>query len=138
MAWMNQERKATLAPRVKEILKRYGLKGSLRVRHHSTLILTIRSGRLDFIANAIAEQSWRNPPRANSDAYAGSEGYLQVNHYHLSRSFSGECLEALVELTDAMNAGNHDRSDLMTDYHDVGWYTSISIGSWDRPYEVLS
>jgi len=36
MAWMNQERKAALAPAIKAALKKYGLKGSLSVNNHST------------------------------------------------------------------------------------------------------
>jgi hypothetical protein len=30
-----------------------------------------------------------------------------------------------LELRDAMNSGNHDNSDIMSDYFDVGWYVSI-------------
>jgi hypothetical protein len=32
--------------------------------------------------------------------------------------------------------GNHDRSDIQSDYFDVGWYVDVNIGSWNRPYEV--
>jgi hypothetical protein len=32
---------------------------------------------------------------------------------------------AQIELRDAMNNGNHDNSDIMSDYFDVGWYVSI-------------
>ena len=39
MAYVSQELKARIAPRVKEILSKHGLKGSLSVRHHSTLVL---------------------------------------------------------------------------------------------------
>ena len=51
MAYFNQERKKAMAPKIKEILKKYGLKGSLAVRHHSTVVLNIRSGEIDFITN---------------------------------------------------------------------------------------
>ena len=40
MAYMSQERKAEITPKVKSILKKFGIKGSLSVRHHSTLSLT--------------------------------------------------------------------------------------------------
>ena len=39
MAYMSQEKKAKIAPKVKEILKRYGIKGRLGVNNHSTLVL---------------------------------------------------------------------------------------------------
>jgi hypothetical protein len=35
-----------------------------------------------------------------------------------------------------MDIGNHDRSDIQTDYFDVGWYKSVNIGTWNKPYEV--
>jgi hypothetical protein len=33
-----------------------------------------------------------------------------------------------------MNMGNHDNSDIMTDYFDVGWYVDVNIGLWNKPY----
>jgi hypothetical protein len=39
MAYMNQERKARIAPVVKDILKKYHIKGSLSVRNHMVLVL---------------------------------------------------------------------------------------------------
>jgi hypothetical protein len=43
MAFMNQERKAKLAPAVKAVLKRYGVKGTLSTERHS-ISLNIKSG----------------------------------------------------------------------------------------------
>ena len=37
MAYMNQEKKAVIAAALKPILKKYKLKGSLRVHHHSKI-----------------------------------------------------------------------------------------------------
>ena len=51
MAYMSQETKAKIAPVVKEILKKYKVKGSLAVRNHSTLVLNIKQGPIDFIGN---------------------------------------------------------------------------------------
>ena len=47
MAYMSQERKAEIAPVVKAICKKYGIKASLAVRHHSTLCLDRKSTRLN-------------------------------------------------------------------------------------------
>ena len=49
MAYFNQERKAQKAPAIKAILKKYGVKGSLAVRNHSTFVLNVKSGSIDFI-----------------------------------------------------------------------------------------
>lgn len=39
MAYVNQAPKARIAPQVKQVLDKWGLKGSLGVNHHSTLVL---------------------------------------------------------------------------------------------------
>ena len=36
-----------------------------------------------------------------------------------------------------MNAENFDKSDPMTDYFHVGYYISVNIGSYDKPYELI-
>ena len=51
MAYVSQELKAKLAPKIKAICKKYGVKASLAVRHHSTLVLNIKSGKVDFITD---------------------------------------------------------------------------------------
>ena len=40
----------------------------------------------------------------------------------------------LKQIWDIMNVGNYDRSDIMSDYFDVGFYVSLNIGRWDVPY----
>ena len=53
MAYMNQERKATIAKALKPVLAKYKVKGSLRVRNHMSIVLTLKSGSIDFIENFI-------------------------------------------------------------------------------------
>lgn len=136
MAYMDQERKRCIAPKVKAILNRYGLKGRLGVHHHSTLILNIQSGKLDFFGQLIAQFVAAN----NTDQVRSLQTtpYWQVNEYHIEKTFSGDCAAALLELKAAMNQGNHDRSDIQTDYFDVGWWTRINLGKWDKPYELIT
>jgi hypothetical protein len=59
-----------------------------------------------------------------------------VNPYHYQNHFSGTAKKFLNEVMAAMNAGNHDNSDIQTDYFDVGWYVDVNIGQWNKPYEV--
>jgi hypothetical protein len=66
-----------------------------------------------------------------------TSGYEQVNPYHFKSHYSGKALAFLTEVLAAMNGGNHDRSDIQSDYFDVGWYVDVNIGKWDAPYEVL-
>ncbi len=108
---MNQEKKKKLAPKIKEILKKFNMKGTLSVDNYSTLNLNLKSGSIDF-------------------------GTDQINEYWYKDHFEDnpEALAFLSEVIPAMNVGNHDNSDIMTDYFDVGWYISVNLGKWDKPY----
>jgi hypothetical protein len=33
-----------------------------------------------------------------------------------------------------MNDGNWDKSDIQSDYFNVGWYVDVNIGKWNKPY----
>jgi hypothetical protein len=54
MAYMNQERKQARMPEIKRVLKKYGVKGSVSVRNHSTLTVTVTEGSLDILGNFFA------------------------------------------------------------------------------------
>jgi|WetSurMetagenome_2_1015567.scaffolds.fasta_scaffold356248_2 hypothetical protein len=116
MAYMNQEKKAKIQPKVTAILKKYRLKGNLGVRNFSTLRLNIKSGSIPFIKNDAETR------------------YCHVNEFYVKDHWDGIARDCLLELVEAMNDGNFNNSDLMTDYHHVGWYIDINIGQWDKPY----
>ena len=122
MAYIDQTKKASIAKALKGIIPQ-GWKYSLAIRHHSTLVLTITGAPLDLIA------------------LYGVEGRteLNVNRHHYATHCADECLrDTLGAILDALNAGNHDRSDLQTDYFDVGWYVDVRIGAWNRPFAVTA
>ena len=132
MAYMSQEKKAKIAPVVKKILTKYNLKGSLSVRNHMTLCLKVKQGPIDFIKNfndTVSQIPGGSARTAVND--------IDVNPYHYQDHFSGKAKAALSELFAAMNDGNHDRSDIQTDYFDVGWYIDLNIGSWNAPYALV-
>lgn len=112
MSYMSQELKSSLAPAIKAVLKKYGMKGSIAVRHHSTLVVNLQEGELQFEQHS-------------------------VNPYSIKNYYSGDQQAFLLELSAAMSKGNHDNSDLQSDYFDVGWYISINIGQWNKPYVFL-
>ena len=122
MAYMNQEKKAKLSPAIKAVLKKYNMKGSIAVRNYSTLVVNIKSGKLDVIGNAK-----KNGLNAN-------DTYIDVNTYWIDTHYTGKVKNFLLELKAAMMSGNHDNSDIMTDYFDVGWYIDINVGNWNKPY----
>ena len=141
MAYMSQEKKAKIAPVVKAICKKYGVKASLAVRHHSTLVLNITQGPIDFVENYIETDRNKSYAKYMSEdqiAYIRKNRALDVNPYWYQEHFNGKALSFLKEVMIAMNDGNHDRSDIQTDYFDVGWYVDVNIGRWNKPYALAA
>ena len=136
MAYMNQERKARIEPKIKSILKTYGVKGSLAVRDHMTLVLNIREGAIDFIGNC-NETCGRDQYQV-AHGFRPVKDHIDVNPYHYDKHFDGEARSFLDEVLAAMNDGNHDRSDPQSDYFDVGWYIDVNIGRWNKPYRLAA
>ena len=67
MAYMSQERKKEIAKNVKAVAKSYGFGGrdiTVGVQHHSSLVVNIFKGPLDFIGDInaynreIAQRAW--------------------------------------------------------------------------------
>lgn len=135
MAYMSQEKKKALAPSIKAVLKKYGMKGTIAVNHYSTLVVNIREGKLDVLENweQVQAKAWRP-----EDEKLKKPDYLDVNPYCIVDQYTGEIKDFLLELKAAMMAGNHDNSDIMTDYFDVGWYIDINIGNWEKPYKITT
>ena len=121
MAYVSQADKRALAPAIKAVLNKYGMKGSIRVRHHSTLVVTVKSGAIDF------------------SEYMRGDAYIDVNPYWIDQHYSGIARDFLNELLAAMKGPNYfNHDDAMTDYFHRSHYTDISIGTaWDKPYTYM-
>ena len=119
MAYISQEDKKELAPAIKKVLKDFGMKGSISIRNHMSLVVTVTEGVLDF-----------------TDYFQkGDEGYVQVNHYHIDNFYSGTVKKFLKELYKAMKGTKwFDKSDAMVDYFHTAYYMDINIGKWCKPY----
>ena len=132
---MSQEKKQKLAGPIKAILKKYGIKATLAVDNHSSLELNIKEGAIDFIGSFNRTAS--KHPRYNNGSFDAAKTYLSVNTYWYYEHFDGEALAFLKEVIAAMNDGNHDNSDIQSDYFDVGWYIHVNIGKWNKPYNFV-
>ena len=106
MAYVSQDLKAKLAPKIKAICKKHGVKASLAVRNHSTLVLNVKSGKVDFIGD------YGSTPETRADA---EKFGIQVNPYHYKSHFNGDAYFFLSEVIPAMNDGNWDKSDIQVD-----------------------
>jgi hypothetical protein len=135
MAFMSQERKLQLQPKVKEILNKYGVKGRLSVNYYSTLVLTVTEGKIDFISNL--KETCGLDPRLDDHVHSAERGHIDVNVYHFDNHFSGDALDFLREVYAAMMIGNWDNSQPEFDHFDRGWYISILIGRWNKPYKFV-
>tara|TARA_R100001594_G_scaffold53321_1_gene86964 strand:+ start:10 stop:378 length:369 start_codon:yes stop_codon:yes gene_type:complete len=122
MAYVSQEDKKKLAPAINAVLKKYKMKGTISVWHHSTLVVKLKSGAIDF-----------------SGCFSHGDGYTQVNTYYINEHYSGIQRDFLTELLDAMKGPDyfcHD--DSMTDYFYRSHYTDINIGEWHKPYQLAA
>ena len=135
---MNQERKAKIAQALKPVLAKYGVKGTLSVRNHLAICLTLKSGPIDFIANSnrVCGNDFYQVARGFKP---NDTGYDQVNPYHFQNHYDGVAKEFLTEALKALKAADYyDRSDAMTDYFDTAYYYDLNIGRWDKPYVVTA
>ena len=76
-------------------------------------------------------------------------GHAQLNKYQLTSKYPGDeriynghyltkkAWDVLKRACEIMDADNWDRSDIMVDYFDVNYYSSISIGKWNKDFTFL-
>jgi hypothetical protein len=140
MAYVSQELKSKLSPTIKAICKKYKVKASIAVRHHSTLVLNVKSGKIDFIENYIktdADKVVANKMSADTIAHIRKNQSLDVNTYWAHEHYSGKAKQFLTEMISAMKGPDFfDHTDAQTDYFHCSHYIDINIGKWDKPYIV--
>ena len=133
---MNQERKAKITKMLKPILAKYKVKGSLSVRNHSTIVLTLKSGAIDFIVNSnrVCGNDFYQVQRGFKPT---TSGYDQVNPYWFQDHYDGDAKAFLTEAFKALKSADwYDESNAMIDYFNIAYYVDINIGKWNAPYIV--
>ena len=140
MAYMNQDKKKVIAAKLKPVLKKYGVKGTLSVRNHSSIVLNVKSGPIDFIENYIATDStnWHGVKMSqDQENYIRKNKALDVNPYWFQEHFSEKAKAFLTEAFDALKGADwYDNSDAQVDYFETSYYFDIHIGRWNKPYEL--
>jgi hypothetical protein len=122
MAYMNQEMKAKIAKNLKPVLKKFGVKGTLSVSNHSTIVLTLKSGKIDFFADY-------------GDSEDARKFGIDVNPYWFHEHFTGTSKAFLTEAFRALKSADwYDESDIQTDYFNTAYYFRINVGKWNKPY----
>ena len=136
MAFMNQSRKAERAPVIKAILKKYGVKGTLSVRNHSTLVLNVKQGEIDFIGNYNKTSDKKS--YYSVQAAQPAVGNIQVNPYWFHEHFSGKARSFLKEVFAALKGEDFfDETNSQIDYFHCSHYCDVNIGSYDKPYALI-
>lgn len=135
MAYMNQERKAKIATALKPILAKYKMKGTLRTTKLA-ITLTLRSGPVDFIQDL--KDSWIN--LIGIEKIDLRKKYqLDINQFHFQNSFEGVSLDFIDEVNEAMQAADYYyNSDIRSDRYDVAYYYDITVGTFQKPYKVIT
>lgn len=144
MAYMNQEKKSVIKANMDKALTPYkhlGIKYSLSVNNHSTIICTIKSSRIDFIGNYIeTDQNQLSANKMNTDQinYILKDNYLDINIYWFQDHFTGIAKEVLEVMNDALHsAGYYNHTNAQIDYFNCAYYVSISVGGYKKPYQLL-
>jgi hypothetical protein len=124
MAYMNQEKKKVIAAKLKPVLKKYGVKGTLSVRSHMSIVLNVKAGKVDFFNDY-------------GDVEDAKKFGIQVNPYWFQDHFTGKAKEFLADAFDALkSAGYYNNSDAQIDFFDCAYYYDINIGKWNKPYSL--
>lgn len=130
MAYISQQEKQQLAPGIRAVLKKYNLKGSISIQHHSVLTVKIRSGDISL------DDFRQYDPASSKTTVGSSRQYLQFTDHISDRYVTGQMYQCLIELVAAMKGADwYDRSDSMTDYFDIAHYVNIHFGAWNKPYQ---
>ena len=121
MAYVSKELKAKLAPTIKAICKKYDVKATIAVHNHSTLVLNIKSAKINIIGEFKGENRNTN--------------YTRVNPYWVKSNYVGKTKDFLIEVIAAMKGADYfDDSDPQTDYFHVSHYIEINVGSFDKHF----
>ena len=116
MAYVSQAKKASLAPAIRAVLNKYKMKGTIAVRHHSSLVVNLKQGPIDF-----------------------GDSYIQVNTYWIDTHYTGTARDFLNELKAAMEGPDFfNEDDAMTDYFHRSHYVDINVGQWNKPYALAA
>lgn len=118
MAFISTQKVAEIRSNLKKEFP--DIKFSVVRRNYSAVDVTILKSPYDFRPDSLKNQS-----------------SLSVNTYWIDEHGykHSDILKRIIEIG---NTGNHNNSDVMTDYFDVGWYFDLSLGQWNKPFQVAA
>jgi len=126
MAYMNQEKKATIKSALQKVMPK-DWKWSLSVDNHSTIVITIKSAPVDLIDEVLYVSKSNQTEKPVSH---------DVNIYWLDKQFDFHLELFKNILRAAKSAEWFDKSDVQSDYFHTAYYIDIRIGRWNKPFIV--
>lgn len=97
---------------------RDGWKLSVTKEHNSGICVAIMEAPLDFSVCCSNQE----------------KKYSQLNPRYFGEHYAEypALVEVVEKINSIINLGNYDKSEPMTDYFEVGWYTDVHVGKWDK------
>ena len=142
MAYISKEQIQEKRKQINTLCKLYGVSATVSGANSSSVTVTIRKGKIDFLGNHVetVKINWWVNSKQNVDnaEWHSKRGYIKCNPYYLDRQFSGDTLEFFNKVLAILKIGHYDNSDAMTDYFDTAWYMHICIGTYEKPYQLIS
>ena len=122
MAYISSEKVKEIRNSLKKELP--NLKFSVRTENYSKVIITVKSGDVDFFSEYKTE----------------SRGYFtswHINSDSVINDFTGSAKETIKKISKiAYSQGWYDESDSMTDYFNTAYYVVFNIGEMDNFYAL--
>lgn len=142
MAYITKAEIQEKRKQINALCKQHGVSATVSGANTSSVTVTIRKGTIDFLGNHVDtvrhfEYVKQNQIIENAEWYA-KRGYFTCNPYYLDRQFSDNALLFLNEVLSVLKIGYYDNSDVMTDYFDTAYYIHIYIGTYEKPYLLIS
>lgn len=121
MAYITAERVKEIRDQIKKEFP--GYKVSVTREHFSGVRIAIIAAPYNLLAGS------EDDKRTN----------ITINTYYIQEHFAynAQAQKDLLRMHAIANAGNFDKSDLMTDYHHVGFYVWMEVGRWNKPFTVI-
>ena len=133
MAYCTKETVQKVRTELKKLNKLYGMKTSVAGSNTNTLKITIQSGQIDLIGNYLTN--------ATTNTHIVDrvivKKYVSVNRYWLTNQFDGVALEYITKVIDIAKLDHFDESDSMIDYFHCSYYIDVSVGRYNKGYELI-
>lgn len=137
MAYIEKERVAEIRAELKKLFPTF--KFSVTRQNYSEVNVKILKGDINFFDDAMRPDGIDHfgDSRKLTD-YAKVNRYTSVNEFHIEGNWEGEAQKMLLKVKEIICKGNYNRNagDMGADYPDWNFFTRISIGSYDKPYEL--